>query len=195
MTHLRCTPFEIGSLAPAIYYAEQLKTAFREVCFAYQPRQHVSLADLEPLWHLVETLATARLFGVHRPLYDQVDKQVSKMNRGMLIKLALRCFLTPSLRLYLRALCSGHVPAQEAVLLHLHLLATRDWMSDNTILVEQPTAGLDELLEHFRAVVDAHSVALSQLSKQQPELRALWRSIISRANRAFLTPDYTDFLT
>lgn len=194
MHYLCCEQFTDGGPAPAVYYAARLKEAFREVCAFYKGRQRVQLTELEPLWHFVETMAMARLFGVSRPLYDQIDRQIAKMNRGMLVKLALQCFLTPSLEQYLEALRSGAVLPHDAVMLYLRLRATMDWMEDNTFLVEHPVDGLDTLLLRFRQVIDENQKTLHALSRKQPEIRALWHTIVAYADRRFLTPEYTNLI-
>jgi hypothetical protein len=166
-------------------------TAYREICAFHRGRRKFRVSELEPLWHFVETLATARLFGVNRYLYDQVDAQVSLMNRGQLIRLALKCFLTPSLEIYLEALRRGSVCAHDAVMFYVRVRATLDWMEDNLILVDRsPDDGLAEMLTRFRWVVNENLNILRDLAQRLPEIRSFMRSVLARANKRFLTPNY-----
>lgn len=195
MNHIRCEQFQTGGPAPSVYYAERLKTAFREICSLYRGRRKVRLVELEPLWHFVETMASARLFGANRRLYDQIDRQIDRMNRLVLIKLALKCFLTPGLDDYLSALQAGQVTPRDAAIFYLRIRATYDWMEDNIYIRDSRVADLDVLMHRFQQLVNRNHGIIVELASTMPDIRSFWRRVVSKADSRFLTVDYVSLIS
>ncbi len=196
--NLRCDQFRDGGPSPSVYYSGQLVTAYRDVCAAYRGcagvRTKLHRSALEPIWHLVETMAVSRLFGAPRKLYDAIDRKIEEMDRTVLIRLALKSFLSADLDLYLRALADGSVTSRDAVLFYLRTQAAYDWISDCATAADHSWGEVFQLLDRLRDFVETHRQALLQMSKRCPEVRSLWRTIIQRADSRFITPDYTALL-
>lgn len=170
----------------AEYYAERLKSAYITVCEDFKQPGTISTTDLEPLWHLVETMALARLFKVERALYDDIDSKIEAMGRKNVIISALKCFLTPGLRVYLRAIHAGDVHPQDVILLYVRMCAALDWMWDNTcILTTECTAIYDKLYE-LRDFVLEHRLVVLQLLERDPELRSFMRCMLTNIQPGFM---------
>ncbi len=189
MDFIKCDHLRDGGPAPSVYYAIHLRASFREVCSFCSRRSRARASELEPLWHFVETIAMARLFGVDRRLYDQIDRQITRMNRTRLVELALRSFLTPSLGEYMKALGDGAVTSRDAVMFYLRIRATYDWMLDNTVVRDCLAPELDELLIKLKQIVDEHRRLLVNLVQTHPDIRVFWREIVRRTDQSFLAAD------
>ena len=193
MNYIQVECFKAGGPPPSAYYADRLRAAFREVCVSYRGRRKLRRSELEPLWHFAETLATARLFGVSRELYDKIDGYVERMGRLQLLKLALRSFLTPALGDYMQALRGGKVAVKDAVLFYVRLTATYDWMEDNQAALHVwVDRDLDDLMRKFEQVVDENHQILLQLADHQSEIRVFWRSVLARVDRRFISREYME---
>lgn len=195
MNHIKLECFMDGGPSPSVYYADKLQSAFREVCLAYNGKRRVRRSELEPLWNFAETMATARLFGVDRRVYSDIDNHVSRMGRASLLTLSLQSFLTPALSDYMRALRGNKVFVKDAVLFYVRLTATYEWMSDNYAYLQgmQHNVGLlSDLMSQFEQVVEENHRIMLQLADCHTDVRVFWRLVLSRVDRRFIDCRYTE---
>lgn len=148
----------------------------------------IDAGELAPVWDFLEALALARIFGIDKDLYEEVDRRIDTVGAASLILMSLMSFDIDSLGVYFDRPDSP----KSMLLSYFRMLTTWNWMYDNAMVCDTRVDDVLEKLDRLKELLDRYKHLLRDSILIYPEAKELWEQVLEAADDDFITNDYLD---